>query len=145
MALRFLLQLTRDPGALWTREERIHAGLVGRKRPVVQVRRVLQMPRIAGGIELDVEHALRDDTALARTGKARILNAVLQVEEHAWVRASIALIDQHRTTAQQIAVAFQREIDGGVEQRVAWADECSERLALRGNERLLEGDAFVAR
>ena len=46
---------------------------------------------------------------------------------------------------QQVAVALEREVDGGVEQRMARADEGGQRLALRRDQRLLEGDALVAR
>jgi hypothetical protein len=42
-------------------------------------------------------------------------------------------------------VAFKRQVDGGVEQRVARANEGGERLALRRDQGFLEGDALVAR
>ncbi|HWS12871.1 MAG TPA: hypothetical protein VN279_08740 [Rhodocyclaceae bacterium] len=55
---------------------------------------------------------------------------MLQVEEHARRGAGVALVDQHRAAAQQVAVALQGEVDGGIEHRVAGADEGGERLAL---------------
>jgi hypothetical protein len=83
------------------------------------------------GVHLDVEHALRDDPTLAGTGKARVLDGVLQIEQHARLSAGIALIDQHRAALQQVAVALQREVDDGVEQRVTGADKGGQRLALK--------------
>ena len=74
-----------------------------------------------------------------------VLQGVLQVEEHAWCRARIALVHQHRATAQEVAVAFERQVERGVQQRVAGADEGRQGLALRRDEGFLEGDALVAR
>src|SRR5207245_2879468 len=45
----------------------------------------------------------------------------------------------------QVAVALEREVNDRVEQRVAGADEGSQRLSGRRQQRLLEGDALVAR
>ena len=42
-------------------------------------------------------------------------------------------------------MALEREVDRRVEQRMARADEGGQRLALRRDQRLLEGDALVAR
>ena len=42
-------------------------------------------------------------------------------------------------------MALQGQVDDGVEQRVAGADEGGQRLALGRDQRLLEGDALVAR
>ena len=97
------------------------------------------------GVHLDVEHAPRDGAALARRQQARVLDGVLEVEEHARARAGVALVHQHRAALQEIAVALEREVERGVEQRVARADEGRERLALRRDQVLLEGDALVAR
>ena len=41
-------------------------------------------------------------------------------------------------------MALEGEVDRGVEERVAGADELRERLARRVDERLLEGDPLVA-
>jgi hypothetical protein len=95
--------------------------------------------------QFDVEHALRDDAALAGAGEAGILDGVFQIEEHARRGAGVALVDQHGAALQQVAVALQREVDDGVEQRMTGADERGQRLALRRDQRLLEGDALVAR
>ena len=42
-------------------------------------------------------------------------------------------------------MALQGQVERGVEQRVAGADKGGERLALRRDQILLEGDALVAR
>jgi hypothetical protein len=74
-----------------------------------------------------------------------ILNGVLQVEQHARRRPEVAFIHQHGAALQQVAVAFQGEVDDGVEQRVAGADEGRQRLALGRDEGFLEGDALITR
>ena len=48
------------------------------------------------GVELDVEHPLGDDAALADAGQARVLDRVLEVEEHARLVSRVALVHQHR-------------------------------------------------
>ena len=42
-------------------------------------------------------------------------------------------------------MALEREVECSIEQRMARTDEGGERLALRRDQRLLEGDALVAR
>jgi hypothetical protein len=70
---------------------------------------------------------------------------VFQVEQHTRLHAGIAFIDQHGAALQQVAVALQREVDDGVEQRMAGADKGGQRLALRRDQGFLEGDALIAR
>ena len=65
VALGLLLQLARNPGALGSGQDRVDVGLVVGQRPVVEVRRVVQVAGLARGVELDVEHPLGDDAALA--------------------------------------------------------------------------------
>ena len=71
--LRRLLQTPANPGALGPFEERVDRRLVVRQRPVVEIRRVVQMARHAVVVELDVEHPLRDDAPIAGTGDADVL------------------------------------------------------------------------
>ncbi|WP_200387231.1 hypothetical protein [Thiocapsa imhoffii] len=59
---------------------------------------------------------------------------MLQIEDHARRGAGVALVDQQGAVLEQVAVALQGEIDDGVEQRMAGADEGGGRLALRGNQ-----------
>src|SRR5690606_22701790 len=75
--------------------------------------------------------------------RRRVLDRVLQEEEHARGRSDIALVHQYRAALQQVAVALQREVEHGVEELMPGADESRERLARRGDELLLEGDALV--
>ena len=142
--LRRLLQLPADPGALGPGEERVDRRLVVRQRPVVEIRRIVQMARHAVVIELDVEHPLRDDAPIAGTGDAGVLQGMLDGEEHTGRRAVVALVDEDRAALEQVAVAFQDQVDDGVEQRMAWTDESRQRLPGRGDQRLLEHDPFVA-
>lgn len=81
----------------------------------------------------------------ARGQEARILDGMFEEEDHARIHARVALVHQHRAAPQQIAVALEREVEGGVEQRVARADEGGERLARRRDQLLFEGDALVLR
>ena len=69
---------------------------------------------------------------------------MLDGEEHAGRRAVVALVDEDRAALEQVAVAFQGQVDDGVEQRMARADESRQRLPGRGDQRLLEHDPFVA-
>ena len=56
----------------------------------------------------------------------------------------VALVDEDRAALQQVAVTFQDQVDDGVEQRMARADESRQGLPGRGDQRLLEHDPFVA-
>ena len=56
----------------------------------------------------------------------------------------VALVDEDRAALEQVAVAFQDQVDDGVEQRMARTDESRQRLPGRGDQRLLEHDPFVA-
>ena len=105
----------------------------------------MQVARDAVGVELDVEHPLRNDPPLAGAGDAAVLQRVLDGEEHAGRGARVAVVDENRAAPQQVTVTLECHVDDGVEQRMAGADEGGERLAGRRDQRLLEGDAFVAR
>ena len=96
-------------------------------------------------VELDVEHALGDDAAIPRARQARILDVVLQIEEHAGPVALVALVDQHGAALQEIAVPLQRQVDHRIEQWVPGTHERRQGLALRRHQRFLERDALVAR
>jgi hypothetical protein len=103
------------------------------------------MARVAGRAEVHIQHALGYDTPLTGAGEAGILDGVLEVKEHAGLIARVALVHQHGAAAQEIAVPIQGEVDDSIEQGMAGADEGRERLALRGDQPFLEGDALIAR
>ena len=132
--LRRLLQIPANPGALGPFEERVDRRLVVRQRPVVEIRRVVQLARHAVAVELDIEHPLRDDAPIAGTSDAGVLQGVLDGEEHARRRAVVALVDEDRAALEQVAVAFQDQVDDGVEQRMARTDESRQRLPGRGDQ-----------
>ena len=78
--------------------------------------------------------------------QARVLDGVLEVEEHARARAR----SRARPPGPCRACSRSRwrsrvRSSVGIEQRMAGADEGRERLALRRDQLLLEGDALVAR
>ena len=64
-------------------------------------------------------------------------------DQHAGLIARVGVIDQDCPAAQEVAVAFKRKVDRGVEQRMPWANEVGKGLAGHGDEILLEGDPFV--
>ena len=68
---------------------------------------------------------------------------VLQIEEQPGVLAGVVVVHQDRAALQQVAVALENEVDGGVEERVARADQLGARLLV--HPVLLEADALVAR
>ena len=76
-------QVARQPGGLWAGQNRGEIRLGRLERPEVQVRRVVQMPGLTRRVQLDVEHSLRDDAAVATASRDRVLNRVLQVEDDA--------------------------------------------------------------
>src|SRR5439155_15304870 len=82
--------------------------------------------------------------ALARGQQACILDRVLEEEENARTRPVIALVHEDRTAPQKITVAFQREVEYRIEQRVPRTDEGGEGLARRRDQVLLEGNTLVA-
>jgi hypothetical protein len=145
VGLSLLLQVPRYPGALRPSNDRRNVGFVGTQRPIVQIGSILEMSGAAGRIQLDVEHAFRDDSSLSRARYARILNRVLKIEENPWFCSGVAFIDKHGPSAQQVAMSLDHEIECSIEQWMSRTDEGSKRLPLWSNERLFENDAFVAR
>ena len=105
----------------------------------------MQVACLACGIQLHVEHLLGNRAAVAILEHARILNGVLQIEEHARRRAGVTLVNEYRAAPQKVAMAVERQIKRGIEQRMAGANEGGERLALRCDQGFLKGDALVAR
>ena len=94
MGLRRLLQVAPDPGALGPLEDRVDRGVLVLQRPVVEIRRVVQVAGHAVVAELDVQHPLGDDPPRAASGGAPILQGVLDGEEHPGRRAVVALVDE---------------------------------------------------
>lgn len=75
----------------------------------------------------------------------RIAYGVLQKDEHPQLIVHGRLVDQDRTLPEQVAIAFKNQIDHGIEQRMAGADELRHGLARHVDQVLLEGKAFIAR
>ena len=145
MGMGPLLQRGGDPGRLRPGQDLGHAGLVGRQRPVVQVGRVVHVVRASPGVQLQVEQALGDDPARSGGGQAGVLDRVLQVEQHPGRGTRVSLVDQDGAPAEQVAVALEGQVQGGVEERMARVDEGGQGLTLKGHQPLLEGDPLVPR
>src|SRR3989442_243864 len=142
-SLRF--EVTTDPATLGAVNDLGHVGLRASQGSVIQVGRVVKVLSSARGVDLDVEHPLGVHSMFAKPRQACVLNGVLEIEEHPRLYPRITLVHQHGPSAQQITMPLDHEIERGVEQRVAGADEGGQRLALRRDEWLLEHDALVAR
>jgi hypothetical protein len=111
VGLRLLLEIATDPGAFGAADDRHDIGLVGAKRPIIQIRRIMKVSDGSGRIHLDIEHALGDDTPVPCPRHARVLDGVLEVEQHPRLVARIALVDEHRPSPQQIAVPLNDEVE----------------------------------
>ena len=81
-------------------------------------------------VQFDVQHPFGNDAAFTGSGHTRILDGVLQVEEHTRTGACIAFVHQNGAAAEQVAVPFNRQVDGRVKKRMPRADECGKRLSL---------------
>ena len=120
------------------------SGSPSRQRSIVEIGRVVQVAGVAVRVELDIEHALRDDATITGSSRARVLDRVLEVEEDAWLSARVAFVDQHRPRRSRSRCRSRvRSIDG-IQQWMAWAHKSRGRLALGRHERLLERNALVA-
>ena len=139
-----LLQIAGDLCALRAGQQRIHVRLIGAKRPVIEVRRVMKMVRYALCVQFDIEHLLRDGTPVAILEATRVLDGVLHIEEDSWTGPGIPLVYEYGSPAKQIAMPVEREIERSIKKRMAWADKSCEGLSLRRYEVFLEGDALIA-
>ena len=79
--------------------------------------------RCAGGIQLNKLHLARDHATITGAVGASILNGVLQVHQRPRLLARIVRVYQHRPPFEEIPVAFQHEVYGGVEEWMTGADE----------------------
>ena len=145
VGLRLLFEPTVDPPAFGPVENGGGIGLAFRQGPIVEIRGVLNVPGSTMAILLNIQHALGDDPTLAGTGQAGVLDGVLEIEQHSGLCSGVALVHQYRATFQQVSVALQRQVDDGIEQRMAGADKGGRRLPLRCHQGLIESDALVAR
>jgi len=142
---RALLKIGGDPCAFRAPEDCLHIRFVRLQGPVIKVRRIVHVAGASGGVKFHVEHALADDAPLACARRRGVLQRMLQVEQQPGRIAGVAFVYQHRSAAKQIPVAFENQIQCGVEQRMAGAHERRERSALLSYERLFEHDSLVAR
>ena len=132
------------PGEPWLLEPRCDRRALGlARRPVVEVGRGAGIAQGAVLEQLDEVELPGDDLVTAVAVGAAVLDRLVEGDEDAQAVALIARIDQDRALLHQIAVALEGEVDGGVEQRVAGADEGGDRGP--GDMGLVEADALVAR
>src|SRR5262249_47088196 len=108
-----------NPCELWSVENGFQLRVFGTKRAVIQVGRIVYVPSVAGGVYLNVQHPLGNYPALACARNASVLHSMLQVKEHARLITRIAVIDEHSATPQQVTMAFERQINCSIKQRMA--------------------------
>ena len=92
-----------------------------------------------------MEHAFRDRSMLSRTGQALVSNGMFQIEQYPGAGTFIAFVDEGGALPEQSSVAFEGQANDRIEQRMARADKCSQRLSRRGHQGFLESDALVCR
>src|SRR5438034_9308130 len=68
---------------------------------------------------------------------------MFEIEQDAWLCPLVAFVDENSSTTQQIPVALQREIECGIQKRMAWADKCCKGLTLGRDQILFESNSFV--
>src|SRR5690606_8808620 len=139
-----MFEVAADPRARRGIEDLPRRGLVLGEGAEVEVWRVVQVACRPVLRHLDVEHPLRDDARLPRPRGASVLDRVLEVEDEPGLLAGVALVDEDGTTAQEVAVALEGEVERRVEEGVTGADEGREGLARRRDQILLVGDPLVA-
>ena len=94
--------------------------------------------------DFDELHPLGNDAAIPGSVDPGVLDGVFEVEQRSGLVAFVRVIDQDRTAFQQVAVPLDDEVERGIEQRMAWADEGRQWLAGNADKGLLEGDPLVA-
>src|SRR5436190_7650645 len=114
VGLSLLLQVPSDPVAFGAGEYRVHSRLVRRERPIIEVRRVMEVPGVAIDVELHVKHAFRDDATITGPRYARVLNGVLKVEQHTRSHTGITLGHQYGASAEQVSVPLEGQVNHGV-------------------------------
>src|SRR5881409_3652954 len=55
----------------------------------------------------------------------------------------VAFVDENSSATQQIPVALQREIECGIQKRMAWTDKCRKGLTLGRDQILFESNSLV--
>ena len=143
ISLCLLLNFTTDPCRFGPGEEGVHVRFSILERPIVEIGCVVEMSRLPFCVDLNVEHSLGYDPPVPTSRDARVLNCMFEKEQDAWAQPGIAVVDQGRSSAQQIAVSFQREVDGCIEKGVPGTDESSQCLTLRGYQRFFKSYALV--
>ena len=133
---RLLLELAGDPGALGPREQVVAPS--ARPRPAAGSR---DTARSAGGARARPRRSRRRASAARRAALAGRQQAARPGWRARGRRARAGVVPESRSSTstaprlQQVAVALERQVEDGVEQRMAGADEGGERLALRRDQR----------
>jgi hypothetical protein len=109
----------REPGERVVREERFGVGLFGVEGSVVEVGGVFELVGSAVGVEFDEEVALADGASSAGGLLDAVDDGVLEGDEQAWGGAGVAFVDEDGAASEGVGVAFEGEVEGAGEQRVA--------------------------
>ena len=85
----------------------------------------------------------RNDAAIAGPVGAGVLDRVFEVQQSAGRFACGRFINQDRSSYKQVTMAFQHQVDGGVEKWMARTHKRSQGLARNGDKGFLESDSLV--
>ena len=87
---------------------------------------------------------LGDETRLARRALARIRDGVFEVSEETDVLAIVVVIDENGALPQDAAAMLEDDVDDGVEQWMAGAEQLGMMSIRHIDLMFLEADAFIA-
>ena len=92
----------------------------------------MQVTRLPLFGQFHVQQALGYDPPVAVVGAAGVLDRVFEIEQHTRRGSRVALVDQHRAALQQVAMAFQGQVEHRIEQWVPRTEECCRWHSGRG-------------
>jgi hypothetical protein len=115
------------------------------QRTVIQIGGIAGESGISGAVGFDKLQAAGYDASAAAALHGRILYRMLQVEQRSRLLSNVVVVDENRALLEQVPVALSEQVNGRVEQRVARTHEGGQRFAGSADERLVEGDPFIAR
>src|SRR5579872_5176218 len=111
--------------------------------PVVEVWSVTSGVDLAVAPDFHELHLPGNNTPVAVHVRSRILDGVLQIAKSPRLVTGIGWVDKHSATAQQLSVAFQKQVYRRIQQRVARANEFGQCFTRKADEVLLERDTLV--
>ncbi|OQB38220.1 MAG: hypothetical protein BWY09_01407 [Candidatus Hydrogenedentes bacterium ADurb.Bin179] len=144
IALGFLFQGAGNPGAFGLGQQVLDARFFFFEGAIIQVGGIVQVPRVCLGVHFNIQHAPGNGAPVAGRQHAGILNGMFEEEQDPRLRAGVPCVHKYRAALQEVAVAFQGQVQHGIQQGVSGTDEGGHGLALGRDKVFFKGDAFVA-